>query len=91
MVSEKRTMREIWERVRDYLKLMVTADVFDLYIRPLQPAGWAGGTLTLAAPTERVRSWCALRFNRMIEREVTLEAGRPVQVVYVVGAVRDAD
>lgn len=79
----QRTMREVWDKTRGYLELSVTADVFEIYLRPLQPLSWADGTLTMAAPSERVRAWCDVRLNRMIEREISLEAGRSVKVNYV--------
>lgn len=86
-----RTMREIWEATREQLALMVTADVYDLCIRPLQAMSWSNGTLTLLAPTEPARAWCEIRLSRMIEREVSLEAGRSVNVSYVAGEVERAD
>lgn len=79
----QRTMREIWETSRGYLQLMVTEFAYDIYLKPLRPVSWENGVLTLAAPTEREREWCEVRMNRMIERELRLEAGRPVRVVYV--------
>lgn len=79
----QRTMREVWDRTRNYLQLAMVADVFEIYVRPLQPIGWADGVLTMAAPTERARAWCEVRLNRVIEREISLEAGRSVKVIYV--------
>lgn len=79
----QRTMRDNWETVRNYLQLAMTTDVFEIYVRPLQPVSWVDGTLTMAAPTERVRAWCEVRLNRVIEREISLEAGRSVKVNYV--------
>lgn len=79
----QRTMREIWEAARDYLRLAMVVDVYEIYVRPLQPVSWADGVLTLAAPSERVRAWCEVRLNRVIEREISLEAGRSVKVNYV--------
>lgn len=83
----QRTMREIWEASRGQLELMTTADVFDIYIRPLQAVSWSNGVLTLAAPTERAREWCEVRLNRMIQRELSLEADRSVKVNYVLEEV----
>lgn len=79
----QRTMREIWETSRGYMQLMVTEFAYDIYLKPLKPVSWENGVLTMAAPSERVREWCAVRMNRMIEREISLEAGRSVKVIYV--------
>lgn len=87
----QRTMREIWETSRGYMQLMVTEFAYDIYLKPLRPVSWENGVLTLAAPSERVREWCAVRMNRMIEREISLEAGRSIKVNYVLEGVERAN
>lgn len=86
-----RTMREIWEASRANLALILEPSAYALNVERLQAVSWANGTLTLLAPTVYARDWCAIRLNRAIEREVSLEAARSVRVVYVVGEAPDAD
>lgn len=78
-------MRQIWQASQGHLQLIL----FDPYIwrtciATLVPVSWQHGVLTLAAPDQCVRDVCAIRLNRLIQREVSLEAGRPVTVHYIV-------
>lgn len=90
-MSEKRTIRDIWEASRANLALVLDPSAYALNVERLRAVSWENGTLTLLAPSQMAREWCEIRLNRAIEREVCLEAGRSVRVVYVVGEVCHAD
>lgn len=83
MADERRSMREIWERCKLDLRLMLAADVWELNVRPLRAVDWSDGTLTLATNSAAGREWCEVRLDRVIRREVCLEAGRDVRTVYI--------
>lgn len=84
-LKQKPTMRQIWQTSQGHLKLMFYDPcIWQENIAPLVPASWQNGILTLAAPSHGVRDLCAIRLNRLIQREVSLEAGRPVTINYIV-------
>lgn len=79
------TMREIWQTSQAHLKLMFYDPyVWQENVASLVPVSWQDGILTLAAPSQRACDLCTIRFNRAIQREVSLEASRPVTIHYTV-------
>lgn len=84
-MTAQRTMRDIWTAANRDLRLILAPDVWELNVRDLQPVAWHNGVITLAAPTEQARAWCAGRLNRVIQRELRIFAARPdLTVLYIV-------
>jgi hypothetical protein len=80
------TMREMFGEAVENMRLMLEPWVWR-YAAGLQPLRYDQGVLTVAAP-EPARSWCERRLDRLIRRELRREAGRDVEIRYVLaGAV----
>lgn len=80
----RRTMRDLWRVCREQLQGQLYLSTWELNVRPLKATQWAHGVLTLEAPNEQAAEVCRERLDRVIRREISVLAGRPVAVEYVV-------
>jgi chromosomal replication initiator protein len=58
-------LAQIWDEVRAALRTDVTEVTFHIWLEPLRPAAFEGGTLYVRAP-EHVRTWVEERFHGLI-------------------------
>jgi chromosomal replication initiator protein len=74
----------VWSEARRQLRGALTGNDFEFWIAPLREAGWQGSDLTLEVPSPFARDWIAGEYLALIERAVSLCAGREASVKLVV-------
>ena len=69
----------IWSAIQDELRQAVPADMYDVWLAPLQALGLEGDVLVVEAPLE-LRNWVAERFARVLQASVAAVLGPEVTV-----------
>lgn len=77
------TMREHWQAAQRYLTTMLDPAAYEVWVRTLEPRGYANGVLVLAASTAQQRDRVAVRLDRVIRHALWMQTGRHVTVEYV--------
>lgn len=79
------TMREIWQRTVNGLRLRLDAGAWELHVQPLRPVSYSDGVLTLASASARSVEVLEVRLDRVIRDELQHQAGRAVETRYRTG------
>ncbi|MCA3244066.1 MAG: chromosomal replication initiator protein DnaA [Alphaproteobacteria bacterium] len=69
-----------WAALQPLLLATFGAEVTETWLTPLQPLGWLGGVLTLAAPTAFFAMQVQTKFVPTLEALLSEQTGQPVQV-----------
>lgn len=86
-----RTMRQIFASIQRELELTMAPDAWLMYIRPLAPASFEQGVLTVETPDAFVQQVCEVRLDKVLRRELAAHSGRPIETRYVVRKEACAD
>ena len=73
-----------WNLVRSELAGQLAPDLYELCILRTRFAEGSDGMVTLTAPNAQAQAWLSMRLDRIIRRQLSWTAGRPVKVEYVV-------
>lgn len=84
-------MRQVFSTVQKELQLVMVPDAWLMYVRPLTPASFEKGVLTVETPDAFVQEVCEVRLDKMIRREMAAHVGRTIETRYVVRKKADAD
>lgn len=77
------TMREHWQAAQGYLAAMLDPAAYEVWVRTLEPQGYANGVLVLAASTAQQRDRVAARLDRVIRNALWMQTGKQLTVEYV--------
>lgn len=76
--------RKAWQAALGELQLQVTADIYEMYLRPTQFMAYEDGTFVVTVPNGFVKDWLDIRLNRVVKKTLRHIVGREVEVVYSV-------
>jgi len=77
------TMREHWQAAQGYLAAMLDPAAYEVWVRTLEPQGYANGVLVLAASTAQQRDRVAARLDAAVRHALWMQTGRQIAVEYV--------
>jgi chromosomal replication initiator protein len=69
----------LWTDATRTLRDAMDDATFDLWVAPLVPVSFVGGTLQLSAP-DAIRDWVHARLRRVLEEAASASSGAPVRV-----------
>ncbi|HEY4281004.1 MAG TPA: DnaA N-terminal domain-containing protein [Conexibacter sp.] len=69
----------VWDRTVSLVRSQVPESTYALWLAELRPVALSAGQLRVGAP-ERVRSWVADRFSRLLDAAASEAVGRPLHV-----------
>lgn len=81
--TQPATMRDHWQKAQGYLVTMLDPGAYEVWVRTLEPQGYANGVLVLAASTTQQRDRVAARLDRVIRHALWMQTGKDVTVEYV--------
>lgn len=74
----------VWSEAQRQLRGALAGRDYEFWIAPLRDVGWEGDDLTLEVPSPFARDWITREYLALIERAVSLCAGRAAGVKLVV-------
>jgi len=77
------SLKSLWERCCDSLRLTMGQTQFDLWIARLVPLALEGATLTLGISEDIFRCWLEANYQKLIEETFSGLAGRKCQIKFL--------
>lgn len=74
------TVRELWKRALDELRLMTTAGTWEMTFCQCVPLPPEDGVFVLGTKSKYAQEWMEFRLHRLAEDVLSYRVGRPVQV-----------
>ena len=74
----------MWEQAQNWIREKLNEQVFDAWFRPVSLESFNGDKLILSVPNKFFKEWLTNNYLDLITKAVLIEAGKPVQVEFVV-------
>jgi hypothetical protein len=81
----EREAHEVWTIAMSQLRLQMTTNTWDTFVRDTRCQAYGGGAFVIAVANAYAKDWLSLRLRPMIKRTLTSIVGKAVDVSFEVG------
>jgi hypothetical protein len=75
---------ELWERVKNQLRLQMTRSTYETWIHDTQAIDYAADALMIGVANAYAQDWLSLRLRPLIERNLASVAGAAIAVTFII-------